>query len=259
MATGRTVNKYTRVYVDGYDLSGYSRAIGPLTQSFAQVDCSSMIDSVKGFLPGQASLNIGALNAIFDNTATSGILAQGDAGKGTQRTVLIAQGIRAAPAIGDPAFAGQFLQLDFATSIGTDESVTANMPFAGWSASGSTLLYDKPWGVLLHANEIAAAANTSGTAGETSPTGAATAFGGYAVFMLFSSAAAVTLSVEDSVDEVNGNYSALLISSGALDASVTPKYALVALARNATVKKHTRWQASATGATFAIAFIRGLR
>lgn len=111
--------------------------------------------------------------------------------------------------------------------------------------------------MLLHHNTAETGANTSGTSGEQSPTGAATAFGGYAVFMLLTSAGSVTLSVEDSVDEVNGNYGTL-ISSGALDASSSPKAALVALSRTATVKQYTRWQTNAAG-TFVIVFVRALR
>jgi hypothetical protein len=250
---GRTVAKHARVYVDGYDLSGYTRTIGPLSQSFAQVDCAAMIDAVLGYLPGQGNLNIGALNACFDNTATSGIHAIGSAGVGTQRTVMIPIGIRAAPAAGNPVFCGQFIQQEYSAAIDAGGSVTANLPFMGWSASADTLKYSQPWGKLLHANSAETGANTSGTAQENGL--AATTKGGYAVFMLFSSTGAVTLSVQDSVDEVNGNYGAL-ISSGALDASSTPKYALVALAKTATVKQYTRWQTSAAF-TGAIAFVRG--
>lgn len=256
MATGRTTSKYARVYVDGYDLSGYTRSIGPVTWSFAQVDCASMIDDLKGFLPGQPIVNVGALNAIYDNTATTGIQAIGSAGNGTQRTVLVPLGIRAVPAIGDPCFGGQFIQGEYSAAVSTDGQITANLPFTGWSASASTLLYSKPWGKLVHANSSETGANSSGTAGESSATGAATAFGGYAVFMLFSSSGAVTLKIQDSVDEVNGNYGDL-ISSGSLDASVTPTCALVALAKTATVKLYTRWQASGLGtASFAIGFFR---
>ena len=181
-----------------------------------------------------------------DNTATTGILAVGDAGKGSQRTALITMGIRAVPAIGDPAFCGQFIQQEFSTTVG--ESVMVNLPFMGWSASGSTLLYDQSWGVLLHANGAEAGANTSGTSGVNN--GASSALGGYAVFMLFSGTA-ITLSVQDSDDAVNANFG-LLVGSGELTA---PSASLIALTRTATVKQFIRWQTSAA-ATFAIAFVR---
>ena len=34
MATGRTHPRFCRAYIDGYDMSGYSRMYGPLAQTF---------------------------------------------------------------------------------------------------------------------------------------------------------------------------------------------------------------------------------
>lgn len=252
--SSRTLARWTRVYIDGYDWSGNTRSIGPASVSYPQIDCVTLSDAICGYLPGQSDANIGALNAVLNNTATSGVIALGDAGKGAQHSVIIAQGMRAEPANGDPAFAGQFMQSEFSASAGTDGSATVNMPFASWSASASTLLYGAPWGKLIHAKGAETGANTADASNESSASGAATTKGGYAVFMLFTSTGAVTLSVQDSVDEVNANYGAL-ISSGALDASSTPQVALVALAPNATVKQYTRWQTTAAG-TFAICFVR---
>lgn len=107
---GRTVAKYVRVYVDGYDVSGNTRSIGPAAWTFPQVDCGSLADILQGYLPGQPDVNVGALNAIYDNTANTGIQAVGSSGPGTTRSVIIAQGIRADPAIGNPALCGQFVQ-----------------------------------------------------------------------------------------------------------------------------------------------------
>ena len=94
---GRTLKKYTRVYVDGYDMSGYSRMIGPLQWEFEEVDLTApMGDSVKGYLPGHPTISPGTLNVVFDNTATSGahavLSSQND-----DRVVLVAIGDRVSP------------------------------------------------------------------------------------------------------------------------------------------------------------------
>ena len=50
--TGRTLFKHSRVYIHGYDVSGYTRAYGPLDWTFDEVDLTALTDSVKGYLPG---------------------------------------------------------------------------------------------------------------------------------------------------------------------------------------------------------------
>ena len=65
MATGRTVgSKYTRVYVDGYDMSGYTRSVGELAHGFNAGDIAALDDSVVGALPGQANISIGDINQV---------------------------------------------------------------------------------------------------------------------------------------------------------------------------------------------------
>jgi hypothetical protein len=73
MATGRTVFKHSRVYIDGYDLSGYSRSFGPLGVSYAAEMIAALTDGVKNTLPNHATISPGVINGIFDNTATSGL------------------------------------------------------------------------------------------------------------------------------------------------------------------------------------------
>ena len=52
MATGRTVSKWVRCYVDGRNLSGYGRTIGPLTWDYDLADLTcQMSDAVRGGLP----------------------------------------------------------------------------------------------------------------------------------------------------------------------------------------------------------------
>ena len=64
MSVGRTKHKWERVYVDGYDLSGYGRTIGPLSWAYDEADLTAhMSDTVKGYLPNNANVNLGTFNA----------------------------------------------------------------------------------------------------------------------------------------------------------------------------------------------------
>jgi len=259
MATGRTVLKHWRAYVDGYDMSGYTRTFGPLEWTHDQNggDMPALSDAVKGALPGQAHINAGTLSGIFDNTATSGLHVVAS-GAGVIRNCMFVAGIRAAPDAGDPAFCAQLRQLSYQGEP-NDGMVTASIPFAGWDATASTLLYDIPWGYLLHANGAETAANTSGTAQHDH--GAQTTKGGYMMYQVLSSNGTVAIKVQDSVDEVNANYSDLL-TSGDVDATSTPASGIVALGRTATVERYTRWQIAlntATTVTFALTFVRAYR
>jgi len=59
MTTGRTVLKYTRVYVSGYDLSGYARNIGPLDTMFAEGNDDPLNAAIVGAWLGQATISPG--------------------------------------------------------------------------------------------------------------------------------------------------------------------------------------------------------
>jgi hypothetical protein len=256
MATGRTVSKFLRIYYDGYDISGYVRNIGPLATTFAEVgEVTALTDPLRGALPGQGNVKLGTYTGIFESTPTTGILALGNAGKGAYHDISCAIGIRAVPAAGDPVFCGAFLQRDFVGAIDKAGGITVTMPFDAWAANASSLLYSYPWGKLQHA----LGAETAVNAAVGMDWGAATAKGGYAVFHLMSSDNAVTLAVQHSTTtNVDGSFSNL-ITSGSLNASVTPAHSLVALSNTATVGQYTRWNismGSATTATFVISFVR---
>ena len=254
MATGRTLEKWTRFYVGGYDLSGFGRSIGPLLIEQDEADLTAWTDTVKGYLGNHVQCNLGMLNAIFDNTATTGLHAV----LGTvpnNRTVIVAKGIRAEPAAGDPAFCGEFLQSAYRLED-DGGAVVASIPFSGWPADATSLLYAGPWGQLLHANGAETAANT-GT-GIDNYTGAFTTRGGYFVYQVLAGNGTATLSVDDSADNV-----AFLALSGATSGSVNcavRSAGLVALGTDATVRQYLRWQlalGTATTVTFVSAFVRG--
>lgn len=251
MATGRTVNKFIRCYVDGYDMSGYARSVGPLVETYDEANATTYGDNVKGYLPNFATVNIGTLNTVLDNsTGASHALMQSQA----SRTVLIAIGIQAAPAEGDPAFCGVYLQKEYMTETG-DGVVTISAPFAGWAADASSLAYSKGWGVLLAPKAARTAVNSAVGVDDR---GAATSRGGYMCYQLFSSNGTVNLKVQDAATNTGGSFTDLA-ATGLIDASSAPKHGIVALSPTATVRRYLRWQlafGTATTATFAIAFVR---
>ena len=255
MTAGRTVLKYAVAYVDGYDLTGYTRTFGPLTQAFEEADSTTLGDAVKNAMPGQVNINPGTLDTVLDNTtgATHSLIQSS-----AERTLMYAIGGRAAPAQGDPAFVGTFLQSEFMTTPASGSAVTLSGKFGGWGATAATLLYNKPWGWLLHAKGAETAVNTAIGIDDTIA-GAATAAGGYMCYQLFSSNGTVTLKVQHAATNTNVSFSDL-VSSSAITAAVTPTAGLVALSNTASVSRYIRWQltfGTATTATFAIAFVRG--
>jgi len=251
---GRTVAKWARVYLSGYDMSGYSRSIGDLKHAFDEADTTAMSDQIKSALPGQASMAVGTLNGLFDTTATSGLHVVGSTLSGARQLVTVAIGDRAVPAQGDPAFSVIASQLAY-QSEQSGSTVAVTIPFSdGVAADGQGgLLYPFPWGRLLNANTARTGANAaSGIDGAAS-----TSLGGVLVYHITAGNGTATLSVDDSAD--NSSFSAV---SGMTTGSITMAagvWGAVALGRSATIRRYTRWQlalGSATSVTFVAVLIR---
>lgn len=251
----RIANKYTRVYVDGYDLSGYERSFGTIGSTFETSPDSAFSDSIKNIVLGQPNIQAGPLNGFLDND-TAGKFTLASAGYGT-RNLMIAFGATAAPIAGQPVFAWKFEQTSYTAEPGNAGFAASNLVFGDASYAG-TLTYSKPWGWLLHAKGAETAVNTSTGIDDK---GASTTAGGIFVYQLFSSNGTVTLKVQDASTNSNPSFSDLSgATSGSIDASSTPKSGMVALSTGATVQRYLRWQlvfGTATTATFSTAFIRG--
>lgn len=257
MTTGRIRRKDQRVYVDGYDLSGYDRSVGPLFCTFDEGTDDAVTLAVKQTLLGNATIGIGTFNGILDNTATSGIHAV-MSGAGVIRNVMVAQGIQAAPANNDPVFCGQFVQGAYQAGA-NDNPITLSIPFANTSSGGGALNYARPWGVLLHALAAETAANTAIGLDQ----GAGTTKGGYMMYHITAAAGtgAKTGAIKvqhSTTTNLDGSFSDLL-SSGTLNCAAGVS-GVVALAKGATVGQFIRFQTSftlATSITYALAFVRG--
>ena len=261
MATGRTHPRWVRAYIDGYDMSGYSRSVGLLGWNFVEADLTvTMSDAVKGYLPGQANISFAALNGVFDNTVTSGLHVIASSIQ-SERVVMIPIGIRAAPAVGDPVFCGQFVQLGY-NALEEGNAVVANIPFGPWE-SANLIDFSKPWGNMLLAKVAKTAANSSGTG--VDQTGGLTTWGGFMCYQVFTASAAghtATIKVQHSTEEVDGSYADLGgCTTGVIDVGTAPVSDIVATtATTTTVNQFLRWQVTlgtATSVTLALAFMRG--
>lgn len=255
MTVGRTVQQYTRVYIDGYDLSGYARQIGPLKIEGESEPAASFTDAIKNVLVNQVSLGLGTLNGFFDNTATSGLHVVAN-GAGVKRVVMCPVGIRGVPAQGDPTWCGEFAQLSY-NAVPEQGFVTAAIEFGQAHGTGAHNQYQKAWGTLLHAKSVETDVNSAvGIDGA-----AQTTAGGFLCYHLFTSDGTVTLKVQDASSNLDGSFGDLSgATSGSIDATTTPVSGIVALATTATVKRYLRWQlalGTASTATFALAFVRG--
>lgn len=255
---GRTVSKFSRVYIDGYDMSGYSRAAPNMQWGFRPERWMAIDDPVMGALPGQASIGLGTLNAILDNTATSGMHANFK-NSDAARDIMIPIGDRAAPAIGVPAFCAQVTQNSYQAQP-QGGMVTVSIDLGDWDERGDTKAYPLPWGYLLHAKGARTAANTSSGASTIVDNSVATTAGGYMMYQLFTgSTGTVTLKVQDSTGGAWSDVPGL--TSGALTNASTPQSAIVTTTAATTqIDRYTRWQISlgtATSVTFAMALVRG--
>lgn len=262
MATGRTVPKFIRIYA-GHEatyypsmLCGLTRTVGPLMHEHPEIDATGMCDSIKGYLPGQATISPGTVNVIMDPAAANTLvhMLPGLANGFVIGSPLITQipiGIRAAPAMGDPVFGGvfPFLGMQEADDGGL---VTAVFQLGASWATDELTYFGRAWGQLLHAYGQETGANSSSGADG----GAASTNGGLMLLNIFSSdAAACDFKVQHSTD--NSSFSDL--TGASISVSGGGAYSYYALVpKTTTVNRYLRWQMTAAKTnTFVMSFIRG--
>ena len=249
----RTHNKHIRAFMNGVDVSGYTRAVGSLDWSFGAEPDAAVTDEVKNILIGQGDIQAGGYSAFLDNDA-AGLFTLASAGTQTIN-YMVAIGTNAAPVAGNPVFAWKFEQTSYSAEAGAG-FVAVTVPLGGASYA-STLTYKKPWGILLHANGAETGANTAVGIDDL---GAASALGGIFVYHLLSSDGTVTLTAQDATANLDGSFAAITgATSGSIDASAAPKSGMIALGTGSAVRRYLRWQlafGTASTATFTAAFIR---
>lgn len=257
---GRTVDKHSRVYIDGYDFSGYTRSLGAMPWEFDYQIDASLTDEIKGGWPGRASIGLEQVNGMFDNTATTGFQTVLNA-PGVMRTVMIPIGIKAAPAQGDPCWMAELEQVDFKSDV-ANGMLNATMKFGGHSARGTFYNYPTPWGWLLRPYTATTAVNSAVGIDDLAGVPTSTAYGGYMAYQIFARNGTVTIKVQDAATNADGSFADLsgcttgVLSYGAPGIA----YGMVAIGKTATVRRYLRWQivlGTATTVTFALAFVRG--
>lgn len=248
----RTHNKHTRAYINGVDVSGYTRSVGALEWMFDAEPDAAVTDEAKNILIGKGSVNAGGYSAFFENDA-AGLYNLANDGNGTM-VFTAAIGANTAPAAGDPVFSWVFEQKSYSAEQGSG-FVAVTVPLE--TSYAANLTYSKPWGVLLHAKGAETAVNSSTGIDDN---GASTAKGGVFIYHLLSSDGTVTLKAQDAATNSDGSFADITgATSGSIDASVTPKSGMVSLGTTATVRRYLRWQlafGAGTTATFVCAFIR---
>jgi hypothetical protein len=253
MATGRTVSKFVRPYIAGYDFGGLANTIAELKWEFDESDLTAaMGDSVTGRLPGMVNISCGAINAVFDNT-TAKSHAIGVAGNSLARAVMVAIGMRAEPVMGDWAWCAMLRQAGY-QAVESGGGAFCNLTFNSTDPVSATK-YTKPWGNLLHAKGAETGANSANTNVDN---GAATTAGGFLMYQVFAGDGTATISIDDSANGTD--WLALSgATTGVTDFS-NPVAGIVQLATTATVRQYLRWQlalGTANTVTFALAFVRG--
>lgn len=263
MTTGRTTINHRRAYINGYDFSSYMRTIGPLKWSYQELLDDPVTAALKKYRIGQGEISPGTFNGIFDNTATVSIHSVlAAAGGVSPRNVMIPQGIQAAPAVGDPVFCGQFNQLTYIDDPAPGQLIPASIAFGTVNATTSLSNYSNPWGVMLHMDTAETTDNTAAGVDQL----ASTAFGGWMMYQVTTSAGAGNITATIKVQHASTNEDADfadLLTTGVINlgSGGTPLHiaGVVALAAGTTVNRYVRWQVTfgtATSVTFLLAFMR---
>ena len=255
MATGRTLNRWSKVYAGGYDFSGYARSIGELPFAFQFADVSTLSDGISNVMVNTTEGRELNINCILD-TALVPIAAAG----GTYWDLMVALGIRADPAAGDPVYMGKFaLTQNMAGEDGG--AIVAALKFQGLDASDPQT-YRQPWGTLVHAKAAEVGANVA--IGYTDGQVGATSYGGFMMYEIFSlDAGTVTISMDDSATNLNNAAFAACagMTTAAIAQAATPCAGIIELGHTATIRQYVRFQVALAGGgstcTFALAFVRG--
>jgi len=232
MATGKTNARWMRFICDEFNLSGDSRELGEFGVSYEETDVTGLSDGVMNFTLGHPTRVLDGYQAAF---ATDGTTRSFDVLKAPEtRIISVPIGIRAEPAVGDPAFLHYANQASFTHDGDGPVLVTANMP------SGVTYTdLERPWGVVL-----AAGASLDATTDGTSVDNGASSSNGLTAFLhvTATSSGDWVLKVQHSADDSSW---ADLITFSADGSAITAEVGQA----SGTVNQYLRFQATRTDGT----------
>jgi hypothetical protein len=179
--TGKTHIRYCRILASGHNLSGDIRSVNTFGIRYDQADATGWSNGTRQWLTGQGEVMLDGLAAIFNNTASS--TGPTYAGSHIRLSGLpsvhaaVFVGIRAAPDIGNPAFAANFAQTNYEVSgsVGGSDPVISNGSFY---TTAELTEASAVWGVTLADGE-----ELSSTTNNGSVDNGASSSGGYIAFI----------------------------------------------------------------------------
>ena len=158
--------RWTRLYANGYNLSGDARTFASLENMLGEVDVTGWSEAVRNYLAdGMRMVGVRGFQALLNDAASGAFGVLKNNPSGLELSLLF--GGAGEPAIGDPAYLLGALQLmDNAGLDGQAHVINADfLPQAGIATVAN------PWGVVLHpATSLAAtteAASVDNGAGST--------------------------------------------------------------------------------------------
>jgi hypothetical protein len=191
MATGKTHPRWLRIQVDAVDLSGDSRQLGQIGSQYEMAPVEGWSDGVKYFTFGQAEHLFSGYQAVFNNTANTG--SHTELSGIEEYIISVELGIRAAPALGDPAFLSSFEQINYMME-GT-EAVLVSMDGV---KSVTDMDHERVWGVVLE-NATSRSATLTGSSVDN---GASSANGALAhLHVTVSSGGTWAFKIQDSAND----------------------------------------------------------
>lgn len=176
--TGKTTARYMRVLINGHNLSGDIRAIGEMGASFSSADATGLSDDVYQYLTNRAEVMLTGFSALFSNmeAATGPVNAGSHIALHEGGTLDVGGfiGVRAVPAVGNPAFGSTFEAGGYRVS-GDDGPVLVTGDFY---SSATQPLSAKVWGVALG---VGTEVSATGAAGSVD--GGASSTGGWIAYL----------------------------------------------------------------------------
>lgn len=257
----RTHEKWSRVYISGYDMSGYAHKFGEYGFSCATSPMAALSDQAKNVVVGQATIEPGGVDAFLAPANTGG----GEVGfhellkSGTGTFIYtLCFGVLAEPVANDLIFSYPLELSSYKAQDGEGYN-TVSIAWAGPTSTNSLLSagFAMPFGRILNPKSAKSAVNSSTGIDDV---GASTALGGVFVYHLFSSNGTVTLKAQHAATNLDGSFADITgATSGSINGSTTPAAGMVATAAGLTINRYLRWQlvfGTATTATFMAGFIR---
>ena len=249
----RLNTKFTRIYINGYDVSGTVRSAGERGAKVALPSASAYSDAVENTVGGKANIVCGPLNAFLSPSAAIGLHELMSSGN-VVSDVMIPDSSISEPVLGDPVFAYRMMSAEYKANGEDIVGVNISLPDAAYNAGNKYL----PMGYLLHPKGSETGANTAAGV----DFGAQTLTGGWLMYQIFSITGTGTVTITIDHAAVS-TYAALTgATSGAIATATAPCSGIITLPGDLTIDKKTRWQiafgASATACSFALAFIRNI-